>query len=131
MPRPDDKYLITKNPYQGNFPKVLFVCSAGILRSPTAAHWAAANCGWNTRSAGCIYGDEAGIPVSQGLIEWADKIYVMEQVHAEILVSDFNVRADKIDILNIPDQYEYRQPELIEILFDKFKAEVHERALGR
>lgn len=122
MPRPTDKYMLTKNPYQGSYLKVLFVCSAGILRSPTAAHWAAEHKLWNTRSAGCIYGDEAGIPISGALIAWAERIYVMEEMHAEILESDWGpIEEGKVWVLGIPDNFEYRNPELIRLLTEKLK----------
>ena len=43
----------SKNPYQGDFKKVLCVCSAGLLRSPTAA-WVLSNApfNFNTREIG-------------------------------------------------------------------------------
>lgn len=44
---------IAQNPYQGQYKRVLCVCSGGILRSPTAA-WVFSNepYSFNTRAAG-------------------------------------------------------------------------------
>ena len=39
------------NPYQGDRRRILFVCSAGLLRSPTGAHVGSVR-GYNTRAAG-------------------------------------------------------------------------------
>ena len=115
-------YMIAKNPHQGAYKKALFVCSAGILRSATAAHWAAEHKGWNTRNVGVH--DYALIPLTQDLIDWADKIYCMEQHHVDVMRMDFGpLPEDKIKVLNIPDNYEYRSPELIELLAEKLAGE--------
>ena len=58
-----------KNPYQGRDKRVLCVCSAGLLRSPTIAKVLVMN-GYNTRSCGCR--DYALIQIDNVLIEWAD-----------------------------------------------------------
>lgn len=117
-------YMLYKNPYQGSYRKVLFVCSAGILRSPTAAHWAAANKAWNTRSAGCLYGGEAGIPVSVELLAWADHVYVMENEHLAAIRQDFGPLDEaKFTVLGIRDIYEYRNKELVSLIEEKLANE--------
>jgi len=68
-----------KNPFQSDRKKVLCVCSAGLLRSPTDA-WILSNepFGFNTRAAGAS--DEyALIKLDQVLVEWADEVVVMEE----------------------------------------------------
>ena len=104
------------NPYQRQqtFPRFLFVCSAGLLRSPTAAY-VAANRGYNTRAAGME--EYALIPVTQQLVDWADKVFCMDEYQKSILDDHFN--ADAI-ALNIPDKFEYRNTELVKLLEDKF-----------
>ena len=57
------------NPYQGKDKRVLFVCSAGLLRSATAARIYASK--YNTRAAGSA--NYALVPVSDELIAWADE----------------------------------------------------------
>lgn len=107
--RPD--YMLHMNTNQGEYRRVLFVCTGGILRSATAAHWAAEHMGWNTRSAGVL---AESVPcVSQILVRWADAIYCMEQKHFNELVTRFADDArSKVTVLNIPDCFNYRDPEL-------------------
>ena len=97
-----------KNPHQGDFPKVLCVCSAGLLRSPTIA-FVLSNRGFNTRAAGIH--DYALIRVDEVLVEWADTIVFAEQEHYNIC-KDL-VQNKEVFILNVPDQYEFRDPVLI------------------
>lgn len=93
------------------FPRMLFVCSAGLLRSPTAAY-VAANRGYNTRSAGCE--SYALIPVSHELISWADHIFVMSPDQLDKFKG-----IDKVKCLDIPDVYEYRSTKLVELIENK------------
>ncbi len=77
------------NRYQGNTPKVLFLCSAGLLRSATAAHtFSSPPYNWNTRTAG-VEIEYALNPVNEALLEWADEIYVMQADHALALAKIF------------------------------------------
>jgi predicted protein tyrosine phosphatase len=66
------------NMYQGNASRYLFVCSAGLLRSPTAAK-VAMELGYNARSCGSA--DYALIPISVNLIHWANKIFFVEEAN--------------------------------------------------
>lgn len=108
------------NPYQGTDKKLLFVCSAGLLRSATAANLYAKK-GFNTRSAGSH--DYALVPVSMNLLKWADVIYFVNKENWQTTMFRF---ADKIDldalsinVLDIPDKYSYNHPELIKSLEDQ------------
>lgn len=50
-------------------------------------------------------------------VEWADHILVMEYHHKERIQSEFKgPNVPKIEVLSIPDEYEYLDPELIKIL---------------
>lgn len=104
-----------KNPNQGIFPKVLCVCSAGLLRSPTIA-WVLSNRGYNTRAAGTY--DYALIPVDEVLLEWADHIMFADQEHYKALSNKFEI-VKPYEILNIPDNYEFRDAELVRIVEGK------------
>lgn len=104
-----------KNPYQGNYPKVLCVCSAGLLRSPTIAYVLSRE-GYNTRAAGVH--DYALVPVDEVLLEWADFIVCADAEHASIL----RPQTDKeIITLNIPDKYGFRDLELVQIIEEKWQ----------
>lgn len=61
-----------KNPHQGTAPRILCVCSAGLLRSPTIANFLAGK-GYNTRAVG-ISEEYALIPMTPLLYYWADII---------------------------------------------------------
>lgn len=107
------------NIFQGDHLKVLFLCSAGLLRSATGAHiFSAPPYNWNTRTAGVVL-EYALNPVNEALLHWADRIYVMEGKHVQILKDLFGedryARAveDKLRVLDIPDDFNYRNPELI------------------
>ncbi|WP_333450839.1 methyltransferase domain-containing protein [Microcoleus sp. herbarium5] len=72
--------------------------------------------GYNVRSAGTEKG--ARIRVTEGLLGWADLIFVMEKKHGDRLRSKFpeSLEGKKVICLQIPDNYEYMEPELVELL---------------
>jgi predicted protein tyrosine phosphatase len=76
------------NRFQGGRNRVLCVCSAGMLRSPTIA-WVLSNepYGFNTRAAG-ISDEYALIPVDEVLLSWADEI-VCVAAKEEVLMKVF------------------------------------------
>ncbi|MBX7018633.1 phosphotyrosine protein phosphatase, partial [Providencia rettgeri] len=53
-------------------------------------------------------------------IRWADVIFVMEQKHKNRLQADFSrlLEYKPLHILDIPDNYQYMNPELVQILQD-------------
>jgi len=99
--------------------KLLFVCSRNRLRSPTAEAVFSAYDGVEVLSAGT--NPDAENPVSADLIEWADLVFAMESVHRRRLHKQFGplLRANRIVVLNIPDDYKYMEPELVRILEEK------------
>lgn len=105
------------NRYQGTRKRLLFVCSAGMLRSPTAAA-VATSLGYNARS--CGTGEYALIQISANLIYWADRIYFLNEENYYEAVRLFagtqdllDELADKHIVWDIPDKYEYMEPELV------------------
>ena len=107
-----------KNPYQGSDPRWLFVCSAGLLRSPTGAALAIRK-GLNARSCGSAI-DYALIPISANLINWADKIVFVNDSNYHDALELFANTGDlhyqlttKSIILDILDMFNYNEPELI------------------
>jgi len=95
---------------------VLFVCGKNKLRSPTAEAIFAQWPGVDAQSAGLS--NDAITPVSSDLIEWAHVIVVMEQIHRSKLTGKFKayLKGKKLVVLDIPDVYEYMQPELVQLL---------------
>ena len=117
------------NTYQGRNRRWLFVCSAGLLRSPTAAQ-IASKYRYNTRS--CGTSEYALIPLSVNLLEWAHKIIFMGQDNFDEAIATFsrldaennslyyeNMIRDKSSVWSIPDKYEYMNPDLVAIIEDK------------
>jgi predicted protein tyrosine phosphatase len=96
--------------------QLLFVCSRNQWRSPTAAALFKDNDVYVASSAGTS--DRARIKITAGLINWADRIFVMEKRHLAIIRRKYpsEIEDKSIAILGIPDDYEYMNPELIEIL---------------
>jgi len=101
------------NHWQGEFKRVLCVCSAGLLRSPTAAY--VLSCepfGFNTRSAGLVR-KFALIVVDKVLLEWADEIVCMDEMQKKLL----RTRTRKpIICLDIDDNFCYRDSRLVELV---------------
>jgi predicted protein tyrosine phosphatase len=106
------------NQYQGKTPRYLFVCSAGLLRSPTAAT-VASQMGFNVRSCGSDY-HYALVPISVNLIHWAHKIFFMNIGNYDESLSNFfgdretcEMLKDKAVIWHIEDDFDYMNPQLV------------------
>jgi predicted protein tyrosine phosphatase len=99
--------------------KVLFICGANKLRSPTAEHVFSVREGIEVSSAGLR--NDATNPVTPELLEWAETIFVMEQSHRRKLSDRFqrHLGGKRIICLEIPDEYDYMEPRLVEILEKK------------
>jgi predicted protein tyrosine phosphatase len=97
----------------------LFVCSYNRMRSPTAEVLFADYPGVETMSAGTSM--DAEVVISAELVEWADIILVMEQVHASLLREWFagQLEGKPLVVLGIPDRYPYMDSGLVRILQEK------------
>lgn len=95
---------------------VLFLCSRNKLRSPTAEAVFAGWPGIEVDSAGLS--PDAIVPLSPEQLEWADLIFVMENVHRARLARKFkrHLKGRRVIVLGIPDNYDCMDPELIGIL---------------
>ncbi len=97
--------------------KLLFVCTGNRDRSPTAEDLFHDSEHYEAKSAGTSA--FAVQKVTQELIDWADKIFVMcelEDRHLTYLESRFNTKCKPIIDLDIPDRYERGSQELINLL---------------
>ena len=114
-------YGVYSNSYQGDYKRVLTVCSANMLRSPTMAHVLSAEpYSFNTRSAGIA--GFALIPVTEDLLMWADEVVCADTEHALYIrdkMIEYMLDKPIID-LKIPDIYEYRNPKLIELIKERY-----------
>ena len=72
--------------------------------------------GLQARSAGTESG--ARIKVTAGHFGWADIIFVMEKKHLQRLREKYasELVGKRVVCLNIPDDYRFMQPELVELL---------------
>ena len=105
---------------------VLFICSRNQWRSPTAeAVWRKIP-GLSVRSAGTS--PNARKTVTAADIRWADVIFVMEGKHQQRLRAEFRqlVSYKRMEVLNIPDEYRYMDPELVEIFEQEAEAFLHQ-----
>jgi len=95
---------------------ILFVCSRNKWRSRTAEKIFKDHGHYNVKSAGTE--SSAQVRVTEQLLKWADKIFVMEEKHKSRMLMDFEDIANKkeIIVLGIEDEYKFMDPELIEIL---------------
>jgi predicted protein tyrosine phosphatase len=101
------------NRWQGGFKKVLCVCSAGLLRSPTTAFVLSQEpYNFNTRCAG-LTNEFALIPVDEVLLEWADEIVCMELKQKRVLEK---MTKKPVVCLNIEDSFAYRDPILMSLI---------------
>jgi len=124
------KYLMNRlgnssNSFQGKFKRVLCVCSAGLLRSPTAAVvLSQAPYNFNTRAAGIVE-DFALIPVDQVLLAWADEVVCMTPEQKDDIAGKLKAagRPDtNIICLDIEDSFAYRDPKLMKMIKEKYDA---------
>ena len=99
--------------------RVLFICSQNRLRSPTAEQVFSGRPGFEVASAGL--NNDAETTVSPELLEWADVIFVMEQMHLNKLSKKFeaHLKSKRIICLDIPDQFDYMDPALVRLLETK------------
>jgi len=103
---------------------ILFICSANKDRSRTAEnyfseyypkfHFGSAGTNKNIcNQLGTNY-------ICEEQLKWADKIFVMEQKHLKAIKTLTNNKyTNKINVLNIKDEYKYGSKELIELLRSK------------
>lgn len=111
------------NPYQGPSRKVLCLCSAGLLRSPTTAVVLSQEpYNFNTRAAG-VNKDYALVPVDEVLIHWADEIVCVEKEVYNTLMSMHKENINPgtvVKVLHLPDRFAYRDPELVELIKEQY-----------
>lgn len=99
--------------------KLLFICSKNRLRSPTAEAVFSTYEGLEVESAGLD--PEAEIILESEAIEWADIIFVMEKTHRTKLSKKYQswLKGKRVICLDIPDNYDYMEPDLIDVLKQK------------
>lgn len=111
-----------RNSYQGDFKKVLCVCSGGIIRSATTAVVLSQEpYNYNTRAAG-LNKDLSLITVNKTLLEWADEIVCMESwqdVEVCAMLKEYGL-VKKIVVLGIQSGSKYRDLALMQNIREKY-----------
>jgi predicted protein tyrosine phosphatase len=122
IPADQQVRLIPSN--QGAYLRWLFVDEAGTLRSATAA-WLAGFVDINARAAGCVP-QQALVPLTLQLTTWAQNIVFMDQESYDTTMALLTpYEGDRLSvqgksvILDIPNSYFFRQPELVSLLKQK------------
>ena len=100
--------------------KILFICTANMERSPTAEKLFKDVPGWETRSAGTSV--DATVPVTKELIDWADRIVVMQSHHMDRIIELSRMAFRKTLVLGVEDVYYRCSPTLIGLLIMKMGA---------
>ena len=97
----------------------LFVCSRNQWRSPTAERvfrddprLSVRSCGLSARSPRQLRDDD---------LIWADIVFVMETKHRARITGQFRdaLGGTPLHVLDIPDDYQFMNPELVDLLQDR------------
>lgn len=100
--------------------KILFVCTQGRHRSRTAAECVGTRlANVETRYAGVSA--DADVPITAEDVAWADVIVCMEQAHRSRLRRRWSGLSRKIQVWNIPDEYERGEPALVALITAKLE----------
>jgi predicted protein tyrosine phosphatase len=104
--------------------KLLFVCSRNRLRSLTAEKFFESSPHYQVRSVGTQ--PDARIVVTAGHLGWADTIFCMEKSHVERLRRKFPeaLHTKRVICLQIPDEFEFMEPALLDELRAKLASYV-------
>lgn len=99
---------------------VLFVCTAGMQRSPTGAELFARK-GYDTKYAGMLA--RGADELTADKLRWADHVVVMESRHRKFIQQNFPelYESTPLTTLNIPDIYVKNDPELIQLIEEKME----------
>lgn len=99
-------------------PNILVVCGRNKRRSKTAEAIFRREYNLNVQSAGLS--PKSPSQISETKINRVDAILVMEDKHKSRITSQFrDLELPPIYVLHIEDEYEYMQPELVEILEER------------
>jgi predicted protein tyrosine phosphatase len=104
-------------------PNILVICGKNKRRSRTAEFIFKNDRRFNIRSAGLSPKSDRKLSVND--LNWAGLVLVMEPDHrAKIKEIYRQIQLPKMEVLFIPDEYDYLQPELVEILHAKINEAV-------
>ncbi len=96
--------------------KLLFVCRQNRKRSATAERLFCKRPDLDVRSAGTA--PDALVRVNRNMLDWADVVFIMDEDQRRWLETTFadHPALSRIVCLDIPDDFTFLQPELVELL---------------
>ena len=96
--------------------RLLFVCSQNRWRSPTAERVFRPDARLDVRSAGT--NERAARKLREQDLRWAELVLVMEERHKKRIAQRFPnaARQVRVEVLGIPDDYRFMDPELVALL---------------
>lgn len=99
--------------------RVLFICRLNRYRSATAERIFCKREDLDVRSAGTQ--EDARVRVNARMLEWAEKIFVMDAFQMDALRRMFpgHPALERVICLDIPDEFAFLDPDLIEMLKDR------------
>ncbi len=96
--------------------KILFVCSGNSSRSPSFERWfKRERPQYDVRSSGIYHGYP--YQVNNAILEWADKIYLMDLSHELFIASRYPEYLYKCEVIGISDQYVPDSPEIKNLIW--------------
>jgi predicted protein tyrosine phosphatase len=103
---------------------LLFVCSRNRWRSPTAERIYAKSERFQVRSRGLSASAVRRLTAAD--VAWADVVFVMETDHKRQLLQSFREPLGNrpLHVLDIPDEYQFMDPELIDLITTAVHAEL-------
>jgi predicted protein tyrosine phosphatase len=92
---------------------ILFLCNANVHRSRSAEDFFKAQSNSHIFKSAGLYGSTLS---TLELLEWADKVFVMEPQHKKRIADYAGERyLQKVEVLDIEDIYQYMQPERLKL----------------
>jgi protein-tyrosine phosphatase len=96
-------------------PNIVVICGRNKKRSRTAEHIFKNDTRFAIRSAGLSPSSDRKL--SENDLNWADLVFVMEKEHRSKIWELYqHMELPRIEVLNIPDDYEFMDEELVELL---------------
>lgn len=109
-------------PHTASPKRVLFICRLNRFRSATAERIFSKRADLDVRSAGTA--TDARVRVNHRMLEWADVIFTMDPSQLESMRRMFPLHPalKRVICLNIPDEFVFLQPSLVELLRERVAA---------
>lgn len=102
-------------------PNILVVCGRNKKRSRTAEHIFKNDDRFNIRSAGLS--PQSDRKITENDLTWADLVFVMDAGQRTRIWEQFrHFELSDIEVLDIPDDYEFMDEELIDLLSDRMNS---------